>query len=178
MQNWLIFLIISCFSFNCKAQKLKTDMGKKVNFSRLTDTTLVVFYDLECPICEKYTKNLRDFAADSAFKNIKIIAVLTSKNIDYQLLKDYKKNFDLNVIFVFDNKQSLAKKLKATTTPEAFLISPANEILYSGAIDNWYYELGKSRSRPTELFLLNALKEIQQNKKPSKPRTKAIGCAI
>jgi protein-disulfide isomerase len=178
MRNWLLFLIISCFSFDGLAQKLKTDTGKKINFSRLADTTLVVFYDLECPICEKYTKNLRDFTKDSAFKNIKIMAVLVNKKTDYQAVMTYKKDFLIETTFAFDPKKALAKKLKAIATPEAFLMNRSGEILYSGAIDNWFYDLGKSRSQPTELFLKNAIKEIQQNKKPSKPHTKAIGCAI
>lgn len=59
----------------------------------------------------------------------------------------------------------LAKYLKATTTPEVFVLNNKGEVVYSGAIDNWAIDLGEKRQVITEFYLKDALNALLQNKK-------------
>lgn len=72
----------------------------------------------------------------------------------------------------------LANSLKATVTPEVFLIDAAGQLQYQGAIDNWFYELGKYRLNTTEQYLIDALTALNNGEQPPVRQTEAIGCFI
>ncbi len=55
---------------------------------------------------------------------------------------------------------------------------PKGEVLYRGAIDNWYHALGKNRPAPTEHYLKNALDAVLNNTPILTQRTEAVGCLM
>ena len=57
--------------------------------------------------------------------------------------------------------------------------STANwKIAYRGRIDNWYSELGKSRSAATTHDLADAIEATLAGRPVAEPVTKAVGCYI
>ena len=93
-------------------------------------------------------------------------------------LRKFKARYRIQAPIVIDEADMLAKRLKAAITPEVFLVDASGNILYRGAIDNWFYALGKNRPSATEHFLEDAIQDILQGKDVRKPVTQAIGCYL
>ncbi|MGI8893468.1 MAG: redoxin domain-containing protein, partial [Bacteroidia bacterium] len=77
-----------------------------------------------------------------------------------------------------DPDKELTRYLKATITPEAFLLDSEKNILYSGRIDNWATALGVKRQITTSHDLDNAIESFINNRQIDIRKTEAIGCLI
>ncbi len=137
-----------------------------------------LFLDPECPICQNYTLTLRKMHEEYAGQGVTFRGVYTSPVIRKTEIKDFHKKYKLPFPGEIDKKYTLATRWNATVTPEVIVTSPIGEVLYRGAIDNWYYALGKNRPEPTENYLKNALDAILTGNSVPKKRTDAIGCLI
>jgi hypothetical protein len=79
---------------------------------------------------------------------------------------------------LIDSNKKIANQLKASITPEVFILDINGSLLYSGRIDDWAYSLGKKRKNITDHNLLNALEDILNSRTIKNPKTTAIGCYI
>jgi len=80
--------------------------------------------------------------------------------------------------FLDDKKHVITNQYGATITPEAILIDKNQQVIYQGAIDNWFFELGRNRLEVTEHYLIDAIEASMKGQMPSIKRTEAIGCFI
>ena len=80
--------------------------------------------------------------------------------------------------YIMDRNFALTKQLNAKITPEVFVVNENREILYHGAIDNWFYALGKNRMHITEHYLEDAIKSILKKEQITRAYVAAIGCFI
>lgn len=140
--------------------------------------TVWVFLDPECPICQSYTRTLRELHSQFGEKNVTFRAVYTSPGITKGDIERFQKKYRLPILWTIDQDYALAKRWKATTTPEVVVTTAIGAVQYQGAIDNWYYALGKNRPKPTENYLLDALTEITSGQPVSRKNTQAVGCLI
>ncbi|MBX2914872.1 MAG: hypothetical protein KF856_06320 [Cyclobacteriaceae bacterium] len=94
--------------------------------------------------------------------------------------KQFRSEYNIPALIrlVDDKSHRITKKLAATITPEVFLLSGSEEVLYSGAIDNWFFELGRYRPEITEHYLLDAITATLNQTTPAVTKTTAIGCFI
>ncbi len=139
--------------------------------------TLLVFFDTECPICQTYSSKLQVFYEKYKTK-IQFQIVYSTKNTKQNEVRQFQKEYHLEIPYVIDYQHSLVQKWNATTTPEVVFITPTNEIYYRGAIDNQFIGLGKFRPKTTELFLENALINWLNNQTINPNKTEPIGCLI
>ena len=77
-----------------------------------------------------------------------------------------------------DPKNKLTNLLKATITPEVFMLNQQQKVIYQGRIDNWAYEVGRKRTVITEHNLRDAIKTFKKRQPIAYPKTKAVGCFI
>ena len=68
--------------------------------------------------------------------------------------------------------------LGAKVTPEVFLLDQEYTIHYNGAIDNWFYSLGKNRNLITSHYLEDAMNSLLNGTKIQIPYVQAICCYI
>jgi thiol-disulfide isomerase/thioredoxin len=138
---------------------------------------VIVFYDVECPICQTYAGRLqelyRKYNTQIDFK-----AVFPTKNTKIKDIKKFKKEYNFRLPFVLDSQHQLVEKWDATTTPEVILSNENGDILYRGAIDNQFVGLGKFRPKTTERYLQMAIESILSGKEIDKKTTEPIGCLI
>ncbi|MBL7814623.1 MAG: redoxin domain-containing protein [Saprospiraceae bacterium] len=190
---WYIILLLMPFAATVAQSpsftrtKLKNLENKTVKLSHFIEDKpiILVAYGSDCPICQKYVPILRGMS--DTFSTITFIFVF-SKWDSLQAIKDFvnevgdkgalSHSVTKNIYFLWDKKNKLLKKLKATTTPEAFLFDRNKKQLYRGAIDNWFFALGKYRPQATEFYLKNALTQFLNNEKITVPQTHPIGCII
>jgi hypothetical protein len=116
---------------------------------------------------------------DSLYKKeVDIIGVFPGKAYTAAEYASYKEKYKVHFTLATDTAGVLVKGLKATVTPEVFLIGKEGKILYSGAIDDWATSLGKHRSAATRHYLQEAITACLQHKEVAVPAVRAVGCLI
>ena len=137
-----------------------------------------VFLDTECPISQQYVRNLETLRLAFSQKNIQFWAVFPTKGVTKDEIIAFQEKYDFQYSSVIDYNMKLTKKLDAKTTPEVFIVNNKNRILYRGAIDDLYYDLGKKRPEASIFYLKDALNNIINKQKITIQKTEAIGCDI
>ncbi|MCW3125128.1 MAG: hypothetical protein JWO03_786 [Bacteroidetes bacterium] len=181
----LLFLICSFNISSLKAQRvidfsplrqLKTIKAKQFPIEELKSNglSIVVFYSPLCPICQNYTKTLKDIHAK--YKDIPIYLIYPSFTTSE--IKRFETKYDIPFTSAQDQRNIAVKLFSATVTPQCFLMNNKGEILYSGKIDNWYEDIGKRRTIITENYLVNAIESYRLNKPIIIPSTQPVGCFI
>jgi len=176
-----VILILQFFTFNCSnAQKLYSDKGQVFDFKNLKQNkaSIIIFFDPECPICEKYTKNIIEMDKKYRKEGIEIYVVYPFKILEAKSLSAFRDEFKFDLPIIYDPKRKLLKKLKANYSPEVFLLDNKQKTLYHGAIDNWFYGLGRNRVVPTEFYLLDAINAFKNNQNIKVKYVEPVGCLL
>jgi thioredoxin-related protein len=178
---FLVILILQFFTFYCSnAQKLYSDKGQVFDFKSLKQNkaSIIVFFDPECPICEKYTKNIIEMDKKYGKEGIEIYIIYPFKILEAKSLSAFRDEFKFDLPIIYDPKRKLLKKLKANYSPEVFLLDNKRKTLYYGAIDNWFYGLGRNRAVPTEFYLLDAINAFKNNQNIKVKYVEPVGCML
>ena len=162
------WMVISC------SVALSQQLPKAYAFS--TPWMAVVFVSPDCPISQKYMRRLNELQR-TYHQQVTFLAVVPGK-VAKADVKKFAKEYRSLLSFEQDENLEWVQSLQASVTPEVFLVGADRQLVYSGAIDNWFYELGKSRRKVTESYLENAIRSVMKNEKPLIARTEAIGCFI
>jgi thiol-disulfide isomerase/thioredoxin len=173
----LFFFLITLTSFG---QKLKSDTTFRFNFADLSHNkaSVIVFFDIDCPICEKYTRLLKEINQKYSAQGIQVYVVYPQKYVDLKAISAFKEDFAFDLPIYFDKKRELLHKLKGSVTPEVFLLNNLGATVYHGAIDNWFYSLGRSRARATENYLIDGLEALIKGEPVKISYHEPIGCAL
>ena len=135
------------------------------------------FFSPECPMCQNYAPTLKVLAETFAGK-VQFIGIMPGIAYTREEIESYRKTYQIGFSLVVDSAFKVSNKIKATVTPEVFVINKNGQLAYSGAIDNWLYDLGKKRRVPTEYFLKDALAAVIAGKPVAIAKTTAKGCRI
>lgn len=134
------------------------------------------FLATSCPISQQYTAEIKRLNQLYSPKAVNIYLVFPSnKKKD---VKKFMSTYGLNMEVIIDKKFNLVNELDATVTPEVFLLNEKKEILYHGAIDNWYYALGKNRLEITSHYLEDAISATKNIRSIYRPYVAPVGCFI
>ncbi|QQT28174.1 redoxin domain-containing protein [Sphingobacterium spiritivorum] len=157
---------------------VKTLQGKDYDFLNLSDKPHVfIFYSTDCPLSQKYTLTISNIYNKYTDK-INFVGVFPGREQHVEEYKNFKKKYNINYMLIKDEKFSLTSHLKATVTPEVFLLDKSGKIMYHGAIDDWAVKLGKTKQQPTINYLENAIESLLNNKNIQSDYIKPIGCYI
>lgn len=141
--------------------------------------TCVLFVGTDCPIANAYAPELARIAGEFAPKGVAFTVAYPLPKMTPEAATTHAKEFKLAGTVVHDRDLALAKKLGATVTPEAVVLSPAGEVLYRGRIDDRYDKPGgKRREHPTTFDLRAALRAALDGTPAPKPWPPAVGCDI
>jgi len=136
-----------------------------------------IFFSPECPMCQNYAPILEVLSETFAGK-VQFIGIIPGIAYTRKEIESYRNTYQISFPLVVDSAFKLSNTIMATVTPEVFVINKNGQLAYSGAIDNWLYDLGKKRRAPTEYFLKDALEAVIAGKSVAKPKTTAKGCRI
>ncbi|GGM74199.1 hypothetical protein GCM10010967_02170 [Dyadobacter beijingensis] len=139
---------------------------------------VILFLDPECPVSNAYMREIKSIYADYVKRGIAFEAVFPVPAVKRNDIRAFLTKYQTNIPGYQDPGLQKVKRYQATTMPEAVLTNANGEILYRGAIDNWYYALGKNRAKATELYLRNAIEAALNGEMIIRSRTEAIGCLI
>ena len=138
-----------------------------------TAATVVVFISALCPVSNAYHDRYKQLV--TAFKDMPVQFVFINANDNETLaeVNSYIRAAELPFPVYKDWKNSVADKLGASMTPEAFVLNAKGEVLYHGAIDD-----SKNEARVKVTALRDAIGSTVAGKPVVQKELKAFGCTI
>ncbi|MDO6430200.1 redoxin domain-containing protein [Flavitalea sp. BT771] len=138
---------------------------------------LFIFLSPECPLSQNYSGVLNQLYAAYA-ADLQMVGIIPGKTYRQAEVDSFIKKYKIAYPLFIDPLLDLSHYLKASVTPEAILLDTENQLVYKGAIDNWYKTLGKAGARATAHYLRDAIEASSRHQPPSIKRTTAVGCLI
>ena len=139
--------------------------------------TILVFLSPECPMSVSYTRTLTQMQHDF-HSTIQIFAIVPGSTYTDEKVRKFYKEYGLTFPIYTDRKLQLAKKMKATVTPEVFLFNTTGKLVYRGAIDDWLQELGKKKTKPEQHYLRDAILQCLNGQPVALSYVTPQGCLI
>ncbi|HMI61386.1 MAG TPA: redoxin domain-containing protein [Puia sp.] len=137
----------------------------------------VVFLSPECPLCKNYSLTLNSLQREYAGK-VAFTGVIPGRAYSVLEVKAFTSKYKISFPVVIDSTKTMTAGLKATVTPEVFLIGPDKKVYYHGSIDNWIKDLGMASARPTVFYLKDAIDQTLAHQPVVHPFNKPVGCLI
>jgi hypothetical protein len=139
---------------------------------------LLVFVVPDCPIANGYAPEVARLHAAYAPRRVAVRVVYADPELSPADAARHAREYGLPAPALLDPALKLARRVGATVTPEAAVLSPAGELLYRGRIDDRHLAPGRKRAAPTHHDLRDALDAVLAGRPVSAPRTPAVGCPI
>lgn len=159
----MVLLLALFLSFSLSAQP---DKGNKLR--------AIIFLGTDCPISQDYVGVINKLKKQ--FPEVDFVGVLPAS--DNRKKEKFRDEYQVEFELVTDKKKKLVEKYLVSITPEVVLLDADQMVRYQGAIDNWYFELGRHRPQATEFYLIDAIGDLTAPRDVRVPRTKAIGCIL
>lgn len=140
--------------------------------------TVLIFAAHDCPVSNQYAPEIRRISQAYKARGVAFYLVYAEPKLTTVAAKTHWKSFGYTMPAVIDTAFALTKKMGATATPEAVVLSPKGVILYRGRIDDLYFDFGQRRTAATSPDLRRALDAVLSGKIVAKRFTKVIGCFI
>lgn len=138
----------------------------------------VVFYSTQCPIANSCSEEIGRLASSLPPEKVKFLGVCVDPDIDSAEVINHKREYQLNIPTVHDNRGALVRKFGAKMTPEAFVLNDKGDVLYKGRIDDRYVNRPQKNPNPKSRDLNNALSAFVEGRDIAVASTEAIGCPI
>jgi mono/diheme cytochrome c family protein len=157
-----------------------TDLDGKVHRVPACGTrgAVVVFLSTSCPISNSYLPELRALATRCRRLDIGFFGIISDHTVTRLAASGHRDDFGIDFPVLFDVSGRLRAQLQATHTPQAFVVSPTGEVLYSGRIDDLYPEIGKKRTTASTHELRDAVTALAADRKVSIGSTTPVGCLL
>jgi hypothetical protein len=156
-----------------------TDVGGRVHQLGQTDgtkTIVFVFLGPECPISQRYVPELNRIASEHGSNPVEFYGVISGASITRTQAAAFTKEYRLGFPVLFDQAGHLARWLRPTHMPEAFVLKPDGDILYRGRINDWYASPGKPRAVIQHHELRDGISAVLVGKTPPKIFAPPVGC--
>jgi peroxiredoxin len=156
------------------------------NFSLSTlkadNAIVLIFYSGKCAYGEHYFERIKSIKDEFSAKGVKFILINSNSSafVPEESIEEMKKFADiqnLNIPYLADKDKKVKKMLKATRTPEVFVLKPEQNqfrIMYTGAID----DNPQSASDVSHAYLKDTLLNLLNNNKIGLNQTRPVGCLI
>jgi len=140
---------------------------------------VLFFVATDCPVSNSYAPQIQRICKEYGEKGVSCSLSYEDVRVDPGTVRTHLQSYGYRDIPVaIDADRTLADRVHASITPEAFVIDARGMIRYQGRIDNLYSSLGKTRQVVTEHDLTNALDAVLSGRPVARTKTEAIGCFI
>jgi hypothetical protein len=157
------------------------DLGGTIHTLEQNDARRVrafVFLSTDCPVSNGYLPTLNRLHATHAKPNsgVELFGVVSDPTVtrtkSVKHFAEYKAAFPI----LFDASGLLARVLKPSHVPEAFVLDRDGKSVYRGAIDNAWEALGRRRPKAEKEFLADAITQASRGQPVAVPQTTPVGC--
>ena len=154
--------------------RLSNNANQPVELSTAkTAATVVIFISTLCPVSNAYHDRYKQLITDFKDKPVQFVFINSNDNETLQEVNTHIRAAELPFPVYKDWKNSVADKLGASMTPEAFVLNAKGEVLYHGAIDD-----SKNEARVKITALRDAISSTVQGNPINRKELKAFGCTI
>lgn len=155
--------------------KLKDYNGTQFKPSNLKDSKAVayIFVSTRCPVSNAYNERMEKLHKKFKEKKIAIIGINSNRAENSEEIKNHAKESGLSFPILKDNGNKVADYLKASFTPEVYLLNSKSELIYHGRIDD-----SRRESSVNTSDLANAFQAVLSSSPIKVKETKAFGCSI
>lgn len=143
-----------------------------------TKAIVLVFVSTDCPIANSYQPALARVTNDYGSRGVAIFLIHTDPDLSVDVARNHAETFQVKAPVALDPRQSIARRVEATTVPEAVVVGRDGSTVYRGRIDDSFAARDKKRPKPTTNDLRDALDDIIAGRPVRVRRTEAIGCVI
>ncbi len=184
-RNSSLIVLVVCFGFlgfiaDDSAKKVENFTLRDYNGSEhsLTDykdakAVVLMFIATQCPVSNSYNARMVALDKDYKGKGVVFVGINSNKQESVEEIKQHAHDKGFEFTILKDDRNVIADKLGASSTPEIYVLNPGLEILYHGRIDD-----SSRESKVTSQDLRHALDEMLAGKPVSVSTTKAFGCTI
>jgi peroxiredoxin len=140
--------------------------------------SVLLFYSSECPISNAYSSTYN--ALYDAFRSptVKWTGICIDPDLGDADVATHARDFGLKFPVVRDRQGTLARKVGATMTPEAFVFDGDGRLRYHGRIDDQFAARRVRNANPTGAGLKDALAALLRGEEVKVPHVPAVGCPI
>jgi hypothetical protein len=139
-----------------------------------------VFLAPLCPICQDYTfylNALQEQWESEYSEQIEMTGWFPNPKVTEEQIAEFSETYGIDWSLARDTT-GWSEAVGAKWTPEAFLIDPEGNVRYRGRVNDFYYALGKHRSKPRRADLALAVDQALSGEEVYPASTDAIGCPI
>lgn len=104
--------------------------------------------------------------------------VYLGKTTSNAQIQAFNQEYNFDLPYLIKKNKKFARKFNVTTTPECIIVNDNNNVVYQGAINNWYTSLGKYLDKPTAFYLNDAIESIIKNEDVKVKKTVPVGCFL
>jgi thiol-disulfide isomerase/thioredoxin len=144
-----------------------------------TSGLVLIFISTDCPIANGYQPLIKRLANEYQRDGVRIFMIHPSLTLSVEEARKHASEFGITTPVVIDTDQSIARRVGAKVTPQAFVFVPnQTHPVYQGRIDNVYAGYGKKRKVATTHDLADALEAVAAGRPVKNAETNAVGCFI
>ena len=139
---------------------------------------LVIFMCNHCPFVKAKVEAIKEI--HNRFKDdISIVGINSNDSVkypddDFQSMKDVAEEKGLQIDYLVDETQDIAKKYGAVCTPDPFLFDSEKKLVFHGRID----DAMNQEAEVTEKVMINNIEKFLNGQKIEKDLDPSIGCSI
>lgn len=175
-------ILLFCFVSGALAgaQQTAFDLdGKPVNpLTAASDRVVVlIFLRRDCPVSSRYAPVVQKISAQYE-RDVSFWQVYPDKTESPQTIRKYLQEYGYRMPALRDPEHVLVKLGQVQITPEVAVFDRNHQLVYSGRIDNWYADLGRSRAAPTTHELDDAIRAALAGKPVARSEVRGVGCYI
>jgi hypothetical protein len=138
----------------------------------------LVFLSDECPVSNQYVAALNRLSVAMEGEPIELYGVMSDRTRTRAQAQAFAESFGVKMPILFDASATLARLMRPTHVPEAFVLDPLGNVLYRGRIDDQFDERLRRRSQVTSHDLQEALKSLLRGERPAVSQTTPVGCKL
>jgi hypothetical protein len=135
--------------------------------------TVVVFVSVQCPVSNAYNGRLASLYTDYSSQGVQFAFVNANATESLSDVEAHEKRVGWPFQVVKDNGSTLADKLGAEHTPEAFVFDQNGTLVYHGRVDDSMHE-----NDVKQRDLRAALDAVLAGRAVPVAETRAFGCSI
>jgi thiol-disulfide isomerase/thioredoxin len=140
--------------------------------------TVLVFYSSECPISNAYSPTLNQLVREFPAHALKFVGVCVDPDLSDAEVAAHARDFGLKFPLARDRHGSLAARLGAKVTPEAFVIDAGERVRYHGRIDDQFAARQRRNAHPMTHELRDAIAAVLAGQAVAADHVAAVGCPI
>ncbi len=170
------------FDWEAKSFNLKSIDNNYYSLNKLKgkNGTLIMFICNHCPYVKAVIKKLKFETEELKKLEINSIAIMSNDTLEYpedsfDNMKLFFKTHNLEIPYLYDEDQNIAKIYNAQCTPDFFGFNSDLKLQYRGRLDS---SGRNSNDLNVERDLFNAMSDIAKSGNGPKNQIPSIGCSI